>query len=1669
MKVIRKKAITASSQIQSAENDKILFSDWVKKTYGINRDDIPSEDFDKYLNEYKEYRSGSNIVRYNYFEDIESSEDVTSTYKMKETVDKNRKYNEGNNNSKYLEIILPQYEEYFSSHPGYSIELLFGVLKPNDDRYQDIFTKLKEEGYKPRSTNYVDRIATDAITIDVDSRELPEDVWDIIEKYPELSIRHLNFHNGRNSYKAKFELWDEDFRNIRDKAYKEMLSAGRNETVDSSVDYSKLSDDDSIRMLGYSPKYIDLRGQIVDPGEVVSYYDVKKLYDQTTQGDEDPAAIGMKTFDDWMKDSISEGWFKPVESSGKIDASEETSCFDVYECMDDYTIGDKGQWMDEEELEIFYDQMKEDDPVVQEYDSFEAWLEDTVQNGYLRKVSEDEMLEGVEAAEEIENVDFRKDRRLAPTSLRYRGCLIVLDRGGDGYNVYDKYRELEDAGFGSLESAKKFVDELVSESNIKSAEETNKKDVLVVKNYPIGWTSAGEDRVLSKGTRLHYLGYEGDSLKFQDSSSSDIVSLDRDEFKKAVAQGYFQKINMNISSSEDVESDEDDLEETEQEFTSKETSINKAKLPAIYRMVSFRPNQVVLDYGGGRFDNGVEYLAELGATGLVYDPYNREPAHNRAVIRQVRENGGADIVLCSNVLNVIKEEEARLNVLKNIRKLVKPSGKVYITVYEGSGTGEGKQSQEDAYQLNRKTKDYMDEIKSVFPDAQRKGKLIVATPSGQILSSYKASGRKYTTDHINRCPHCTNMTLQEVDDGLYVCDECGAEYWGYPAFKGGLDLEEIEESRYIFSSDSINEEKYKVRFYVLDGVNKGDLDREEFFSIREDALRAYRKVFNRDLYSLNPTVWVKIGDDWRRLMGYELVESSASVQAGKLVEAPQEVVDELLSILEGYGFVLDERFKVNPGKTWFGNIHIQVVNHDSYVYTEDDEDVRSQLRRYVPSSMIDEIHALEKRTDCPITWNFGVDDNCEVTGGLDIDKQWIPTDDDDDEDNNITSSSQINLPGYGVQWVSGYAGHGVNRTEVKYFRKEADRDAFAEKLKSHNVIGIKTFKIDNFYHTNPETVEANHKYKTRHPNYCPHCTNMTLVEVEDGTYVCDECGAEYRGYPSFEGGLDLEEIEGGLELKKNDVKPYNTDKEHMMMFYVGPGGYLQKDILDYAKSKGHNYFYWGSDEAWSYDFHGGYNGDTIVTYDDADNLPDWYRDDAIRYGKPIKVNNNVASRIQAANYGGAYDIEDDMYFTKDEIVEFAQDVVDDFNTMQDAVFDLYSVYFVGDRSDILQIEITDGDYDFNHEERIDMRRIRKPSDLYKYKDKFVWGLIKEYKEFQDMMNGIEYVESSSTLPKRDLETLSKKAAEVTTIDDLNRVISPLRIHDENKWAHYSELARSGKYSPAAIGKMISDDLYQELQDEVEGSEKIEAKQKMSPWKVKKIIKDLNDDLYNKASKVLQSEDFGFPLEEIADYLVIEVEEIPEGIRAEVRAELSYSGMTELADALNPIVSKYDKNAYFDMVAPGIMEAYIMLNKQQPIKSVELFPVEDDYEEAIEDEKQYEVPFEGYVTVENDTIEFKSIEKMDPIEDEDYGYMKIDDQRGIEYNITELIAPNVPEEDGKYHVKGVAKLSYYLTGVHEEYEDTYDDYDSYKSYNTELATVEFNEKGSWIEDLQFVEE
>lgn len=224
-----------------------------------------------------------------------------------------------------------------------------------------------------------------------------------------------------------------------------------------------------------------------------------------------------------------------------------------------------------------------------------------------------------------------------------------------------------------------------------------------------------------------------------------------------------------IDAAEELDEDEDDLDHPDQEFDSADTSINSTKLPAIYKMITIPEGSVGIDFGGGKWDNAIEHIRDLGATLCVYDPYNRSKAYNKETLKTLRANGGADWAVTSNVLNVIKEPSARKAVLENISKITKPGAPIYITVYEGRGDSKAGQTK-SGYQLNRKTKDYMEEIQEVFPDATRKGKLIIAhnirsaSSSTVVTAASSSKLDKYmnvTKDRKKYAVHYTEVNTEQ--------------------------------------------------------------------------------------------------------------------------------------------------------------------------------------------------------------------------------------------------------------------------------------------------------------------------------------------------------------------------------------------------------------------------------------------------------------------------------------------------------------------------------------------------------------------------------------------------------------------------------------------------------------------------------------------------------------------------------------------------------------------------------------------------------------------------------------------------------------------------------------------------------------------------------------------
>jgi hypothetical protein len=168
---------------------------------------------------------------------------------------------------------------------------------------------------------------------------------------------------------------------------------------------------------------------------------------------------------------------------------------------------------------------------------------------------------------------------------------------------------------------------------------------------------------------------------------------------------------------------------SEQKYSSKDTSLNQ--IPGLHRafvrMVRASGGPLmadcVVDFGAGRYDAAGEYLtAELGVDYYPQDRYNRtEDENQRALMVAVSCNA---VGLCANVLNVIAEPEARRELIQLMAYNV--TGPCLFTVYEGDRSGEGRQTTK-GWQNNRKTADYVAELRAEFDTVERKGNVLICT------------------------------------------------------------------------------------------------------------------------------------------------------------------------------------------------------------------------------------------------------------------------------------------------------------------------------------------------------------------------------------------------------------------------------------------------------------------------------------------------------------------------------------------------------------------------------------------------------------------------------------------------------------------------------------------------------------------------------------------------------------------------------------------------------------------------------------------------------------------------------------------------------------------------------------------------------------------------------
>lgn len=145
-----------------------------------------------------------------------------------------------------------------------------------------------------------------------------------------------------------------------------------------------------------------------------------------------------------------------------------------------------------------------------------------------------------------------------------------------------------------------------------------------------------------------------------------------------------------------------------QTYTSANTSVNSKRLPAIYKKIDWNKiknyygDLVVLDIGAGKYTQHIkEYIESKGGEYIPYDPYNLSPADNLYASANFDR---ANVIICSNVFNVIKETDVIYDLHEMITKYNVP---YFISVYEGDRSWIGHETKKGCWQRNETIDAYL--------------------------------------------------------------------------------------------------------------------------------------------------------------------------------------------------------------------------------------------------------------------------------------------------------------------------------------------------------------------------------------------------------------------------------------------------------------------------------------------------------------------------------------------------------------------------------------------------------------------------------------------------------------------------------------------------------------------------------------------------------------------------------------------------------------------------------------------------------------------------------------------------------------------------------------------------------------------------------------------------
>lgn len=175
--------------------------------------------------------------------------------------------------------------------------------------------------------------------------------------------------------------------------------------------------------------------------------------------------------------------------------------------------------------------------------------------------------------------------------------------------------------------------------------------------------------------------------------------------------------------------------------------------------------------------------------------------------------------------------------------------------------------------------------------------------------------------------------------------------------------------------------------------------------------------------------------------------------------------------------------------------------------------------------------------------------------------------------------------------------------------------------------------------------------------------------------------------------------------------------------------------------------------------------------------------------------------LNEASYGGVFDIEDDQYFTKEELVEFADEIIEKLDNHYEAIdpsFFLTDLYMDNDK-DVLHIEIDDDDIGtFAVDQKIDYRKVKTPYQIRNYTKEILDKFIKQIDSLKEALSPADYSPKQTGIAYKVFKVKNGKLYP-PMVSNKNNEPTPVGVWLDAEEGEFAGLSKTGRPQVKSIG------------------------------------------------------------------------------------------------------------------------------------------------------------------------------------------------------------------------------------------------------------------------------